>query len=395
MTSGVGVPWRAARLRFLFDEIDHRVGSPETDLPLLSVSIHRGVIPRSDMTDREARADDFVSYKRVEPGDVVINRMRAFEGGAGVSPSRGIVSSDYAVLRTREALDPRFLHHLIRSRWFVSEMTARLRGIGNSELGNVRTPRVNVEDLGNIVISLPNIDEQRAIAGYLDIEAARLEQIADRCLRLRRLVVEREETALRAVVMSADGPDRPVSALADYVNGFPFKPTDFTATGLPVIRIAQLTDAGAEADLFDGWVPERVRLNDGDLVFSWSASLEVRVWDRGPAILNQHLFRVSPAAGVDRDWLRWALHVARSDFQEHMHGSTMTHVTRPMMREVRVPVPTSTVQREVAARANEVHAMTLSLLRTLDRQASLLVERRQALIAATVIGQFHPPGVAA
>jgi type I restriction enzyme S subunit len=125
------------------------------------------------MTDRESRADEFTAYKRVARRDVVINRMRAFEGGAGVSSVDGMVSADYAVLRTGRQLDPRFFHHLIRSEWFVGEMTARLRGIGSAELGNVRTPRINVEDLGDIVVTLPPIGEQRAIADYLDSETAR------------------------------------------------------------------------------------------------------------------------------------------------------------------------------------------------------------------------------
>jgi type I restriction enzyme S subunit len=81
-----------------------------------------------DITDLEARADDFLNYKRVEPGDLVINRMRAFEGGAGLSMHRGMVSSDYAVLRTTDVLDARFFHHLIRSRWFVGEMSRAFAG---------------------------------------------------------------------------------------------------------------------------------------------------------------------------------------------------------------------------------------------------------------------------
>lgn len=73
------------RLKYLFREIDQRVGIDAADLPLLSVSIHRGVIPRAEMTDWESRADEFSGYKRVARGDIVINRMSAFEGGAGIS----------------------------------------------------------------------------------------------------------------------------------------------------------------------------------------------------------------------------------------------------------------------------------------------------------------------
>jgi len=382
-------------MRFLVDEVDRRAASASETLTLLSVSIHRGVIPRAEMTARESRADDFANYKRVAPGDIVINRMRAFEGGAGVSAYGGMVSSDYAVLRTSPQLDPRFFHHLIRSRWFVGEMTARLRGIGNVEAGNVRTPRINVEALGDIEVMLPVPAEQRAIADYLDIETALIDGTLGRRNAVRLLVAEREDAALRSMVMSAPGPERPLSVLASYVNGFPFQPDEFTLTGLPVVRIRQLVDPDESPDLFDGWVPDRVRLSDGDLVFSWSASLEVRIWDRGPAILNQHLFRVKPALGIERDWLRWVLHIARSDFGELRHGSTMTHITKPMMRVVRVPVPDVGAQLHIALVANLLHQRSTSLLEALDRQIDLLHERRQAIITAAVTGQLEIPGVAA
>lgn len=109
-------------------------------LPLLSVSAYRGVVPRSELTSDEARADDLRRYKVCKPRDIVINRMSAYQGAAGVAPIEGLVSPDYTVLRTGREVDARFLGYLIRSRWFTGEITARLRGIGGVEQGNVRTP---------------------------------------------------------------------------------------------------------------------------------------------------------------------------------------------------------------------------------------------------------------
>jgi type I restriction enzyme S subunit len=121
----------------------------------------------------------------------------------------------------------------------------------------------------------------------------------------------------------------------------------------------------------------------------------VRIWDRGPAILNQHLFRVIPAPGIERDWLRWVLHVTRTDIRELMHGSTMTHITQPMMRDVRVPVPNLDTQREMARAANLIHQGSAGLLGALDQQAARLDERRRALITAAVTGLLQTSGVAA
>ena len=97
--------------------------------------------------------------------------------------------------------------------------------------------------------------------------------------------------------MISRGPS--VMYLADFVNGNAYKPADFGDSGTPVVRIKQLLDETAEFDLAP--VPPRpVWLEDGDLVFSWSATLAVRFWNRGKALLNQHLFRVDVHPGIDR-----------------------------------------------------------------------------------------------
>jgi type I restriction enzyme S subunit len=255
--------------------------------------------------------------------------------------------------------------------------------------------RITKDDFAEMPILVPPPGEQVAIARYLDREDERIGMVLEARRRQSDLLGERLTSAIRSLILDAPGALRPVSALADYVNGRPFKPDDFTISGLPVVRIRQLVDPLAESDYFDGAVQQRHLLADGDLVFSWSASLESRIWNRGPAILNQHLFKVSPRPGVDRQWLRWALHVAREDFLELMHGSTMIHITQPMMKEVRVPLPSHAEQLRIAEIANRLSATAEGFLDTVSRQIAALQERRQALITAAVTGQFEIPGVAA
>lgn len=151
------------RLAYRAREVDRRAGAA-SDLPLLSVSIHHGVVPRSTLTDKLPRAEELDAYKRCRPGDLALNRLRAFQGGVGVVPVEGIVSPDYTVIRPSSDCDPMFLHHLMRSKWFVGEMTKRLRGIGDPGQGNVRTPRVNWSDLRLIEIPEVDIEDQRALS---------------------------------------------------------------------------------------------------------------------------------------------------------------------------------------------------------------------------------------
>jgi type I restriction enzyme S subunit len=177
--------WDCVPCKRLYRVIDQRAGHHRP--PLLAVSIHAGVVPRSSLTENEPRADDLSGYKLCVSGDIVLNRMRAFQGAIGISPERGLVSPDYLVLRPKPEVEGRFLHHLFRSHWFVGEMISRLRGIGSTDQGNVRTPRINADDLGDIPIKLPSLSEQRAIADFLDTETGRVDALISKKRRLIEL----------------------------------------------------------------------------------------------------------------------------------------------------------------------------------------------------------------
>lgn len=173
-------PTGTASLRGGLAEVDYRIGTNADPGSLLSVSISNGVSRWVDRTDDLPRATDLSNYKRVEPGDVVLNRMRAFQGAVGVSQWAGIASPDYAVLRTRPGFDPGFIEQIIRSDRFVQEIKARLRGIGNEDSGQIRTPRISVADLVRIPTSIPDIDTQIAhVHDWQDFEANTAERLSD------------------------------------------------------------------------------------------------------------------------------------------------------------------------------------------------------------------------
>ncbi len=154
-----------AELRGKISESDERAGATASSADLLTVSIASGVTPRGEWTADQHRADDLTKYKVVRVGDIVLNRMRAFQGAVGVSRNNGITSPDYAVLRCdRRTLLPEFAANLLKSPRFVYEITRRLRGIGNEESGQVRTPRVAVADLIRIPTKVPELEvQQRAV----------------------------------------------------------------------------------------------------------------------------------------------------------------------------------------------------------------------------------------
>lgn len=150
----------------------------------------------------------------------------------------------------------------------------------------------------------------------------------------------------------------PLASLASWINGRPFCEDDFTAgEGLPVIKIAEVkAGISAQTRFATAGGDSATRISAGDLLFSWSGQPETSIdafrW-RGPdGWLNQHLFRVLPAAGVDKGFLFCMLRYLRPHFVEIARNKQTTglgHVTMRDMQQIRCAVPPPPEQRAIAA----------------------------------------------
>ena len=138
-----------------------------------------------------------------------------------------------------------------------------------------------------------------------------------------------------------------LDGIAEYLNGYPFKPSDLGENGIPVIRIKQLLDPNEPVDRTETDTPEKCLLRDGDIVFSWSGTLAVRIWNRGPAKLNQHLFRVVEKKGVYKGIIPLILDHAIEELEEKSHGTTMKHITKQTLLPHKVLLPPLPEQKRI------------------------------------------------
>jgi type I restriction enzyme S subunit len=382
----------------------------------MAVSIHHGVVPREALTEDLPRAEDLSNYKVCESGDIVLNRMRAFQGAIGISPRRGLVSPDYMVLRPSQGVEARYLHHLFRSTWFVGEMTSRLRGIGNTENGAVRTPRINPEDLGDITVDFPSLSEQRRIADFLDTETARLDSLM--AIRLGQVAVL-SELELARIGRQLSGldpyanrmetgwpwlpsiPDRwtigPVYAYFDVQLGKMLNPERATGENQhPYLRNANIhwyeTDIEDMATMsFEPHEKSRYGLQVGDLLVCEGGNVgESAIWDGRIAecYFQKSLHRVRCSTYVPVEWLMYWLRFANSVgvFNADGNVSTIAHLTGEQLAEHRIPIPD-----DGPTRITELGSEISDIRKTQREMASanaLLAERRQALITAAVTGQM-------
>lgn len=145
-------------------------------------------------------------------------------------------------------------------------------------------------------------------------------------------------------------PKKKFEDIALFINGRAFKPSEWKDNGLPIIRIQNLTDAEKTFNYFDGKPEDKYLVKNGDLLISWSASLGVFIWDRGDAVLNQHIFKVKLNDNlVDKKYFFYAASNILNVMKSRVHGATMKHITKDRFEDLEVAIPSFGIQRKIAS----------------------------------------------
>jgi type I restriction enzyme S subunit len=144
----------------------------------------------------------------------------------------------------------------------------------------------------------------------------------------------------------------PLGRIADFINGRAFKPSDWSRSGAPIIRIQNL-NGGADYNHFEGDFEARFEVRPGDLLFSWSGtrgtSFGPHLWRGVAGVLNQHIFNVRNLRGIDQAFLFYALKSITRRIEGRAHGGTgIVHITKGQLEAFEVPLPPLPEQRKIA-----------------------------------------------
>lgn len=146
--------------------------------------------------------------------------------------------------------------------------------------------------------------------------------------------------------------------VATYINGYAFKPEDRGTEGLPIIRIQDLTGNAYDLGFYSGEYPERIEINNGDVLIPWSASLGVYIWDKGKALLNQHIFKVVfDKLEIDKQFFVYAVHHKLREMESKTHGATMKHIVKKEFDNTTIPYPNMETQCDIANRIDKVEGL--------------------------------------
>lgn len=164
--------------------------------------------------------------------------------------------------------------------------------------------------------------------------------------------------------------------IATYINGYPFKPEDWSDEGVPIIRIQDLSGNSYQTNRYNGKYASKYEVNDGDVLISWSASLGVYIWHGEKAVLNQHIFKVVfDKAEVDKSFFVHQVGEILEKAATSAHGATMKHLTKPVFDALPFYLPPIEEQRHIAAVLDKVTDLIAQRRAQLDK-LDLLVKAR-------------------
>ena len=357
---------------------------------------------RIDLTDLV-----FVSAEKVErdlfgnlayPGDIVVTQ-RGTLGQVGLIPEdtefeRFVVSQSQMKLTIDSTIaDTRFVYYYLKSPRATKQLIDRASSSG--------VPHINLETFRNFDIELPGIDIQRSVANVLTIFDELIEsnrrriEILEEMARLmyREWFVHFRFPGHEDVEL-VDSDLGPIPEawevcsfldLAAFVNGFAFKPSHWLDEGLPIVKIKELNSGvTANTPRYHGRdIDSKYLIDDGAVLFSWSAHLEAHVWASGPALLNQHLFDVRPH-DVSCLFIFHSLGERMGQFRARAQGTTMKHIKRSALAEVKLALPPLELRDEFERTARPM----LDLQLNLSRQLRALREARDLLLPRLVSGDL-------
>lgn len=137
--------------------------------------------------------------------------------------------------------------------------------------------------------------------------------------------------------------------VATFINGKAFKPNEWVQSGIPIIRIQNLTNNTKEFNYYQGKLEPRYIVKKGDILISWSASLGVFEWAGPDAALNQHIFKVQfNKLDVDKTYFKFIVSQVINEMLRFVHGSTMKHIVKNDFDNTKIPLPKLSDQQRIA-----------------------------------------------
>ena len=414
--------WDVRRLKFLLKERDTR--SVDGSGQLLSVSQYTGVTQRKPMGDGDeidTRAVSLIGYKRVEPNDLVVNIMLAWNGSMGVSQFPGIASPAYCVYRFGENAHPWYFHYLLRSPIYKGRIKAVSTGVVESRL------RLYTDDLYRLEGLLPPILDQSDIVRFLGYIERRIQRYIRAKQKLLQLLAEQKQAIIhRAVTGQIDvrtGKPYPVykpsgvewlgdvpehwevcklGQIGRFSKGNGGNKEDEVSAGIPCVRYGDLyTSHRYFIQQSRSYVSEQkavdyTSIHFGDVLFAGSGET---IDEIGTSAVNLILsdtvcggdvIILRPNRQFDAEFMGYLMDCRPVAIQKSAmgRGITVMHVYSSHLKNVTVAFPPLSEQKAIVPYLGNINNALDSAISNVQQEIELLAEYRTRLVSDVVTGKL-------
>ncbi len=411
--------WQVVANRALFRA---RQEAGEDGLPVLSVSLHTGVSDDEQNEEENARTRtrmaDRTSYKRVRPGDVAYNMMRAWQGAIGAVRTDGLVSPAYVVAAPTAALNPAYFEYLYRTGWLIGEMNRASKGITDFR------KRLYWQEFKQLSTVVPPREDQDRIVAFLDQKISEIDAAIAKKERLTELLFEQQFNTINHVVtqgLDINAPRQPskeqwldsypahwqlmrikhvLSAIVDTEHKTPpmYEEGPVLVVRTSNVKGGELTYANAkftDEKTFSRWT-RRATPEAGDILFTREAPAgEACVLPAGvKAIIGQRmvLFKVN-AERLDPHFAVHSIYSgAAKVFVELLSvGSTVAHFNMSDIGNIPLLLPPLEEQRAISQKIREIQNQFKPVIASTTSSLEQLRELKHVLIESVVSGQVAVP----
>lgn len=293
-------------------------------------------------------------------------------------------------VKNEDEYDPTFLYYVLFSP--LNREKIAMMGHGAASQANVSPTQVK-----GLEVPKPQIDLQRKIGSVLSAYDDLIENNSRRIAILEEMArriyeewfvkfrfpghenVKMVESELGMIPEGWDSSD--FDSLAQFINGYAFKTSDWSDRGRPIIKIAELKKGITEkTPRFCGSIDPKYDIVNGDILFSWSGDIDVYVWNEGSGFLNQHLFKVVPNSAGMRHYFFYTLKSAIPKFRTLSGGTTLKHIKRSALHEVAALIP----KQGLIDSFEDIVSPIVSQIASLRAKNTVLVTMRDLLIPRLV-----------
>ena len=347
----------------------------------------------------------------LEKGDIITPLTEQAIGLLGTTariPESGkyIQSQDIALIKCKVGkIDPTFCYYLIPSRLVRDQLSAAAQ--------QTKIRHTSPDKIKDCTVWIPDLDDQKAIG--------RLLASLDEKIQLNKRINDNLEAMAKQLYdywfVQFDFPNeegKPYKSsggamvwneklkreipkgwhcgtlldIAEYTNGLAcqkYRPTD--ENKLPVIKIKEMHDGlSADTEWVKADIPDDIKVFDGDVLFSWSASLEVMLWAYGNGGLNQHIFKVTSKNGYPRSFYFYQLihYVGVFKQMAEARKTTMGHITQEHLRQSTIALPPNV---DITNKLEERLSPTFDAIIKNSQEIMTFTKQRDELLPLLMNGQ--------